>query len=228
MRKQKRRGMSIEVKKRFMELLKADYSVTQIYDKLVEEFGEADETDGMVSDRTIRQYVKKFRPPDPSGPWSLADDNEGAAFLLAVLGAVVDHTEGRKTGLTRKEAEWIERIKQGAPDIPPITAYWFTRAYIFCESKGQDVAHLDMALALSPTEKETAAVLPETELNAVKARIALHLDLHLRLWPGRQLVVWPRVAWISEEYVEAAKSRGATMLVWSDGFLSPAILEIVF
>jgi hypothetical protein len=214
--------MSLEVEKRFRELERELYSPAQIYEKLESEFGEG--SPGMVSDRTIRQYVKARRPPDPSEPWSLADDSEEAAFLLLVLGAIMLSSEGRISHLTGKQAEWLGRIKDAVPDIPPLTAFWFTRAYMLCENKGQDTAHLDMGLALTPT---AADALPELALDAVKARIGLHIDLHLRLWPGRPLMVWPRAVWIKEEYVETAKSRGAQMFVHLGGSLGSG-LEIWF
>ena len=173
--------------------------------------------------RTIQTMVTELRPPDDSGGWSLSDDSEEPTFLLAVLGVVVQHSEGRISQLTRGQAEWIERIKRAVPDIPQVTAYWFTRAYMLCEGKSQDSAHLDMALALGSTAEEAADTSSEAD---VKARIALHVKLHLELWPRRQLMVWPRTDWISEEYKKVASSA-VTTLAWEDR-LSPAVLQIWF
>lgn len=203
MRKQKRRGMSVEVEKRFRELLGKQYSTPQIYEALVAEFGVEDP--GMVTDRTLRQYVKSHRPPDPSGPWSLADDSEEAAFLLAVLEAVVERTEGRRTQLTCKEAEWLERIKRAVPDMPPWAAFSFARAYVTCETEGHETAPFDMALALTldcPAERELG-----------KAHIARHIDLHLQHWPAQPLMAWARETWIADEYEEAAKRQPAAWII---------------
>ena len=217
MRKRKGRGLKIDVEKELRQLVEDGFTNSaQIHKKLLGKFGD------VPTERTIRQYVKELILPDPSGRWSLTDDSEEAAFLLSVLGAVVQFSEGRISQLTRKQAEWIERIKHGVPDIPPLTTYYFTRAYMLRESEGQDTAHLDMALALSPTAEEEEA----PNLNTVKARIALHVGLHLRLWPGRQLMLWPRADWITEEYKNMAKSA-VTTLAWEDR-LSPAVLQIWF
>lgn len=219
MRKQKRRGMSIKVKKRFEELLKAEYSVPQIYDQLVKEFGEPDETDGMVSDRTIRQYVKAARPPDPSGAWSFAGESENAAFVLGVLGAVVDRTEGRISQVTNRQAEWLVRIKWAVPDMPPWAAFWFARAYVFTENENQDTAHLDMALAL------TLDAAADRELG--KARIARHIDLHRKLWPDREIIIWARETWIADEYEEAAMSRGAMLVLRDETVVIPSARIVI-
>lgn len=197
MRKSKGRGMPLEVEKRFRTLESGGYSAAQIYNELTKEFGEA----GVgVSDRTIRTYVKACRPPDPSGTWTLVDDSEEPAFLLAVLKATVVRTEGRVFGLTRKEAEWVERIKHAVPDIAPERAHAFARVYMNRESEGEDTAHLDMGLAFTTTVGES----PEL----AKDYIARHIELHISLWPDRPLSVWAREDWVIDQYEEAAVSRG--------------------
>ena len=197
MRKRKGRGMPLEVEERFRELERGGYSAAQIYEQLVTDFGDR----VGVTDRTIRSYVKARRPPDPSGTWTLADDSEEPAFLLAVLRAMLVRSEGRLFALTRKEAEWIERIKHAVPDIPPWVALYFAHDYLLCEIEGQDTAHVDMALALSAQESA------DPEL--VKAYIARHIELHCRLWPERDLWVWARESWVADEYEEVVeKSQG--------------------
>lgn len=182
MRKRKGRGLRLEVEKRFRELESGGYSAAQIYKKLTEEFGDVG-----VTERTIRTYVKACRPPDPSGTWSLADDSEESAFLLDVLQIEALKTEGRLARLTRKEAEWIVRIKHAVPHLPPSPALAFAREYMICESEGQDTAHLDMALAFWPSPQQSTEVAEKFS--------ALHRGLHRDLWPGRPVVLWNRWGW---------------------------------
>jgi len=211
MRKRRRR-VSIEVEKRLRELVRENFTPAQIYDQLYQEFPEG----AVPTDRTIRNYVKELRPPDPSGAWSLAGGNEEAAFLLSVLRAVVEYSEGRITQLTRDEVRWIERIRAAVPDIPAATAFLLAREYIRYEGVGQDVAHLDMALALRPTAEETAMALSEPDRKALEQRIARHVYLHVRLWPGRDLTVWARGDWTACLYKETAWPCGGHVIAWDN------------
>ena len=65
----------------------------------------------LPSDRTIQMIVKEARPPDPSGPWSLADaEPRDVALVLPVLAAVVGKSQGRQH-VTRAEAKWVVKLR---------------------------------------------------------------------------------------------------------------------
>ena len=74
-------------------------------------------------------------------------------------------------------------------------------------TEGEDTAHLDMALAFTPSVQELA----DPEL--VKEHIAHHIELHRRLGPDRVLYILTRESWVTDEYKEVAESHGEDVAV---------------
>ena len=70
--------------------------------------------------RTLRDMLKKLRPPEPTDTWSLAKaSDEEAALVLPVLQEVIERSDGRVTSLSTALAQQIARIRRLIPD-----AFW--------------------------------------------------------------------------------------------------------
>lgn len=102
------------------------------------------------SARTIQRIVKALSPHDPSGPWSLGDDDVDAALVLPTLATVIEETDGRKLQLTRAEVSWVARIRRVAPDLEPWDAYVVAVQYMLCLEYGDSTTELDAWLAFAP------------------------------------------------------------------------------
>jgi len=120
----------------------------EIEKRLKQKFGEA----VAPSLRTIQRLVAKLTPTDPSSPWSLADaEGDDAELILPVLASVIEKTEGERQHLTRAEADWIERIRRAAPDLPPtVELFWLARDYILRTEREESTADIDAFLAFAP------------------------------------------------------------------------------
>jgi hypothetical protein len=108
--------------------------------------------DRLPQRRAIQNIVRAHTPRDPSGPWrmSAASNPSDAALILPVLAAVAEHSAGRTTTVTMREAEWIVRVLTAAPDVPPFDAYQLARQYMRFQDRGVDTEPLDAVLALAP------------------------------------------------------------------------------
>jgi hypothetical protein len=101
--------------------------------------------------RTFQMIVKEARPPDPSGPWSLADAEAGdVALVLPVLAAVVAKTQGSRQHITRAEAEWLVKLRGAYPDLDPWLAYRLARLYMARVDRREATVDLDLYLAAAP------------------------------------------------------------------------------
>ena len=102
--------------------------------------------------RQIQRLKAKWSPSDPSAPWSLTDGDEESdpALVLPVLAVVISETKGRKTRLTKAEAQSITRIRRIAPDCDPWDAYVFARLYLLKEQADIPSVDIDAYLAYAP------------------------------------------------------------------------------
>lgn len=102
--------------------------------------------------KTVRR-IARSPVRDDSGPWTLAEaDGEEAALVLPVLAAVMQRTEGRVTGFTTKQAEWVQKVRQAAPDLPPWHVWQAAMSYFHAVGKGREVGVLSLnaLLAFAP------------------------------------------------------------------------------
>ncbi|MFC1938524.1 hypothetical protein ACFLWH_02615, partial [Chloroflexota bacterium] len=105
--------------------------------------------------RTIQRIVKEVAIPDTSGTWSVADsEGEDARLVLDILAFLISSAIGILKGnfsITKREAQWIIRIRKAAPDAPDLIVWALIELYIRRETNGiTDNADLDGYLALTP------------------------------------------------------------------------------
>lgn len=111
-------------------------------------------------ERTIRRRIAESKLLDTSGPWTLARASGGvAALVLPVLGAVLDHTQGRVAGLTKEQAKWVVKVRRAAPGLDPWYVWRVAAAYQVADQKGTDADResLDALLAFAPWRSLEAA-----------------------------------------------------------------------
>ena len=84
------------------------------------------------SERTLRDLLKEFRPPEPTETWSLAKaSDEEAALVLPVLREVIERSGGEVTSFSTAMAEQVARIRRLVPDKPwPATLLTFWDLYV--------------------------------------------------------------------------------------------------
>ncbi len=99
--------------------------------------------------RTIQRRFGELEPPDPSGQWSLRDDHTGAnaELVFPVLAELRRSSQGRRGHVTRREAEWLARVRRAAPTISVLEAYAVARRYIAADVAGAQTDALDGYLA---------------------------------------------------------------------------------
>ncbi len=106
-----------------------------------------------ISERTIRDRINRLRPPDTSGPWSMADaDPEDAALVLPVLAEAIEWSGGHSRRFSKAVARWIVKVRVAAPDLPVSWALNVAEAYRAAEerSDGEELESLDQMLAFAP------------------------------------------------------------------------------
>jgi hypothetical protein len=136
---------------------------------------------GLPEIRTVERVVKEFRPPDPSGDWVSTEwPGEDAALVLEVMAEV--HRSWPKEPFpkfTKREAKLIRWVRKAAPTLPPSSCYFIARLYLVCESKGENIEHLDRFLALrlwerldNPKVYEEATQFPTTlEMELIRLNV---------------------------------------------------------
>lgn len=123
-----------------------DWSGTQIHRKIEDVFPEKD----IPGQRSVQTWVKKYRPADPSGPWSLRDaDPAEAALVLPVLAKVIARSQGKRT-ISRAEAAMIVRIRTACSDMPEGSAWRLAQLYRVRETNNEPTDDLDAVLAFAP------------------------------------------------------------------------------
>ena len=114
------------------------------------------DADGLPSKSTIDRLVDKFRPADPSGPWSFSEasevDADKARLVLDVVVAIFRASEGR-VWLTNALADWVARIRTVSPTAPPGMAYALAFSYRSLRAQDKDTRCLDIILATKLWER---------------------------------------------------------------------------
>lgn len=117
-----------------------------IHAELLKEFGKG-RTPNL---RTIQRWVNKITPEDPTGPWRLADadDPDDAALVVPVIATV--GKEVLRWALTKREAEWVVRIRKAAPELPIIAVPQVVWTYMVWEQSEWPTELLDLVLSARP------------------------------------------------------------------------------
>jgi len=103
--------------------------------------------------RSVQREVSKYRPPDPSGWWSLValdTDADEAALILPVLAEAIGQSHGRWTRFTKKLAGWVVKVRASALDMPPAWALAVADAYSALEAQKKSADGLDQMMAFAP------------------------------------------------------------------------------
>lgn len=101
--------------------------------------------------RTVQRIVASLTPRDTSAPWTLKDADPGdARSILDMLAWLIEYTEGRKTTVSKAEAEWILRLAKAAPDLPAQMVWNLTRAYLLAGEDEAKLAEIDHLVAFAP------------------------------------------------------------------------------
>jgi hypothetical protein len=211
------RGVDIEVERRINDLVWEGSTSRQIVDVLKREFpvlkGEFPRRH-IPSERTLRDYIKKLKPKDESSRWDITADDYDNAVVLRVLAATILRLDGQVSQLTLTEAEWIDRVVRAVPhmiDVNAYVPYMFARIYMLAEESSEGTEHLDVALALVPTEgiiNEAKVVLSEESARLVARTARTHVKLHRRMWPARLLTVWTAAEAVFDEYMKVIGQSG--------------------
>ena len=129
------------------------YSPAEIHRRIIERFGTA----AAPVLRTVENIAREVTPRDTSEAWRLAGtlanppaDPDDAAILLPVLAEVHQATEGQVQSVTRREADWIIRIRRAVADLPGWDAYLLARDYLARGERNEDTADLDWYLVMAP------------------------------------------------------------------------------
>jgi hypothetical protein len=98
-----------------------------------------------VSASTVQYWTEDVKV-DPSGRWTLAEEasrtSPDPAVVMIELGAVILNSNGRVTGMTRTEAQWVTLISRVRPDLAesgPGSTWHLARRCIEATGKGDEV-----------------------------------------------------------------------------------------
>ncbi len=138
------------------ELALLGFSVSQIERELratVEAIARRDGWDSwqVPSRRTIQRIFRRTKPSDSSGAWRIEDSPpDDARVLLDFLAELITSTEGRIAGITRREADWILRLRRLGPPVATAETLHLARHYATLRELGKSTADLDTFLAFAP------------------------------------------------------------------------------
>lgn len=136
------------------------------------------ESAAVPSEKSIR---RRLADRTPSALWGglAASSGSAASLVLPVLAAAVERTQGRRFWLTEREAHWIVKLRQAAPDLPPWWAFYLaSRKYIVRQDHGELTQDLDLLLAFAPWQSDDAfqrfvrAVPPEWVLGDAQGHVS--------------------------------------------------------
>lgn len=184
---QRRWRVGADVIEEIWNLAREGYTPAQIREDL-----EHDERfRGRVPHSKTIERIYAGRPNDPSGTWSLGDVGaEDPRPILDVLAYVQALTGGRVQAFTRKEAEWVSRLRRAASTFGPLETWQIARQYVTRENQKQDTEDLDSYVAFAP---RFTGLGPDAKLEEVTRALEEYvawLQLHHRLWPHRPTVQW--------------------------------------
>ena len=152
--------------------------------------------------RHIRRIIDEVLARDRSQPWSLAKAAPTeAASVPSVLAELIIRSEGRRSDVTEKEAEWITRIRLAAPDFDLWAVYMMAHNYMVRTERGETTADLDTFLAFAPWRGEEQR---RPYYEAVQAGHILVAPMHLMhlLTRGR-----PEIYAAARDYAKSVHDR---------------------
>ena len=83
----------------------------------------------MPDERTLRMWAKRWQS-DTSGPWLLDNPAADPGIVLPLLADLVEATGGRIRSVTNAEAMLLTSLGRALPDMPVVTKYNWSRAFI--------------------------------------------------------------------------------------------------
>ncbi|MBI2916488.1 MAG: hypothetical protein HYY01_00695 [Chloroflexi bacterium] len=149
--------MGIDVQAKIESLGKQGFGATQILKKIQQESSEGTLKGDLPGDvRTVQRIVKDARGLDPSGPWVIADQEDGRD-VQRILTVLREATSLSLSGLspgevrvTNAEARWVLWLCDAAPGLPPPCLLLLARIYVIYRSHDWDTAPLDFYLLYAP------------------------------------------------------------------------------
>ena len=123
--------------------------------------------------------IKSLKTHDQSGWWRFSEDEIDPANSLRILRSVVETTDGRRTKITVREAEFGSKILRAIPGFRPWMAYVIARKYIARSNSEADDHDLDFFLA-----SYDSFIDEPFELDRSPAK-RKYLELHRKAWPDR-------------------------------------------
>lgn len=135
------------------------WTAAQVRHRLEGEFGAE-----CILTRTAERQVKAARELDQTAAWSIEGGEPGAlGHVLDVLRSNFENPYPLNTPddppawPTQSEADWIGRIRQARPDIPPRELGQLTYLYKRFAAEERDCSVLDAFLAFTPWRSERDA-----------------------------------------------------------------------
>jgi len=141
--------------------------------------------------RQIQRIVKDMAYSDTSGVWMPDDEDispDDVRRVLDVLAAVIVHTGGRKSSITKDEAARVVRLSKAMPSADPWLVWQVTKLYLISEHKEESTAALDAFLAFKPWQRECV----EPYVDAVQKGL---------------VQVAPLVSWLLATHLERAEAQ---------------------
>ena len=127
------------------------WTPAQIYEQVLADLTKRRCSHKMPSLRTVERIVDYYRKADSLQIWTVAGSEAGdAALILEVLADLMLLTYGVKRAFTKREAQWVLKIRKMIPDTDSYRVWLIARAYFLSEIRGQDTSPLDTYLAFKP------------------------------------------------------------------------------
>jgi hypothetical protein len=143
------------------------------------------EASDFPSRRAIESWVAAFRT-EGGEPWALTPGtDETAEYVLPVLQAVAEHSEGRVRRIGVETARWVVVVRRAAHDLDPWRAYIVARWYAAAIASAVSTVGLDLLLAYAPWRGDSEA--ERYALALAKGRVPVPLP---GLW---DMSTWPEV-----------------------------------
>jgi hypothetical protein len=102
-----------------------------------------------TTDRAIQIHIKKWREMRGEEPWSLDKAKTGDILpVLETLAAVMAVSEGGIKHITVKEAEFIVKVREAAPNLDPLISWRVAREYIRRIAEKKQTLDIDGFLAI--------------------------------------------------------------------------------
>jgi hypothetical protein len=99
--------------------------------------------------RTVQLAIQRHHERQGKEEWSLSKAQLGQVRpVIEVLEDILEWSGGAITHVKKSEAEFILKIREAAPLLPPLKVWRAAREYVRRTSRGEDTSSLDSYLAL--------------------------------------------------------------------------------